>query len=221
MNINARLRLKLLAGAAFFALVGCGRGKELPLSSAAVVPLLPPSPPTAADGALKGQYESNFLVGAAIGLAQIQSETEDADILVKQFSSITAENIMKPQSLSPAEGVYNFADADALVNFSEANGIAIRGHTLLWHRQTPDYFFQGTPIEVKDRLQKYITDVVTHFKGKVYAWDVVNEVVTDNGSDITALTETVDGIKPQETAKITLIGHLKPPVPLTLTQSFF
>jgi len=188
MNINARLRLKLLAGAAFFALVGCGRGKELPLSSAAVVPLLPPSPspPTAADGALKGQYESNFLVGAAIGLAQIQSETEDADILVKQFSSITAENIMKPQSLSPAEGVYNFADADALVNFSEANGIAIRGHTLLWHRQTPDYFFQGTPIEVKDRLQKYITDVVTHFKGKVYAWDVVNEVVTDNGSDITA-----------------------------------
>ena len=184
MDISARHRLKLLAGGAFLALGACARGDETAPKPAVVVSPPTISPPTATDGVLRGQYETNFLIGAAIGLAQISSEVEDSNILTKQFSSITAENIMKPQSLSPAEGIYNFTDADALIAFAEANGIAVRGHTLLWHRQTPDYFFQGSTSEVKARLQKYITDVVTHFKGKIYAWDVVNEAVTDNGSDM-------------------------------------
>jgi endo-1,4-beta-xylanase len=93
---------------------------------------------------------------------------------------------MKPNALAPTEGNYTFDEADALVTFAQANGIAVRGHALLWHRATPDYFFEGTPAEVKARLQKYITDVVTHFKGKIYAWDVVNEAVTDDGSAATA-----------------------------------
>ena len=143
MDISARHRLKLLVGGAFLALGACVRGDETAPKPAAVVSPPTISPPTATDGVLRGQYETNFLIGAAIGLAQISSEVEDSNILTKQFSSITAENIMKPQSLSPAEGIYNFTDADALVAFAEANGIAVRGHTLLWHRQTPDYFFQA------------------------------------------------------------------------------
>ncbi|MEP3890960.1 MAG: endo-1,4-beta-xylanase [Hellea sp.] len=135
---------------------------------------------------LKGRFKDNFLVGAAIGTAQIATGSADADILSSQFSSITAENVMKPEALSSQEGVYTFADADALVTFAESNGITVRGHSLLWHRATPDYFFEGTPAEVKTRLQKYVTDVVTHFKGRVYAWDVVNEVITDDGSAPTA-----------------------------------
>ena len=185
MDVSARTRLKLLLGAASFALGACGGGGSSP-TPAAVVPPPPPPPPVAADGALSGRFKDNFVVGAAIGTSQISAGSTDADILAKQFSSITAENLMKPGALSPTEGVYDFTEADALVSFAEANGIAIRGHALLWHRATPDYFFQGTPAEVKTRLQKYVTDVVTHFKDKIYAWDVVNEAVTDDSSAATA-----------------------------------
>ena len=131
-------------------------------------------------GAFRDKFQNKFLVGAAIAPAQIADGQADAQILKDQFSSITAENVMKPEALSPTEGVYTFEEADSLLAFAQANNIQLRGHTLLWHRATPDYFFQGSPAEVKARLQKYVTDVVTHFKGKVYAWDVVNEVISDD-----------------------------------------
>lgn len=193
MDLSARTRLKLLLGAAVSVLGACGggSGNSSPTPTAiapppAPPPPPPPPPPVAADGALSGRFEDNFVVGAAIGSSQISAGSRDAEILATQFSSITAENLMKPETLSPTEGVYDFTQADALVSFAEANGIAIRGHALLWHRATPDYFFQGTAAEVKTRLQKYVTDVVTHFKGKIYAWDVVNEAVTDDGAVSTA-----------------------------------
>ena len=177
MEISARLRLKLLAGAAFTALGACGGGGSSSTPSAVTPPPPPPPPPPVTEGQLKNRFASNFVVGAAIEASQIAAGSTDAAILASQFSSITAENLMKPYALAPTEGTYTFEQADALVAFAQANGIAMRGHALLWHRATPDYFFQGTPAEVKTRLQKYITDVVTHFKGKIYAWDVVNEVV--------------------------------------------
>jgi endo-1,4-beta-xylanase len=190
MDISARLRLKLLAGAAIAALTACGSNGSSPtpvsVSPPPAPPPPPPPPPSAADGQFKNRFQSNFVVGAAIGTSQIASGSADANILTTQFSSITAENLMKPEALSPTEGAYTFEEADALVAFAEANGMAVRGHALLWHRATPDYFFEGTPAEVKTRLQKYITDVVTHFKGKIYAWDVVNEAITDDGSISTA-----------------------------------
>ena len=186
MEISARLRLKLLAGAAFTALGACGGGGSSSTPSAVTPPPPPPPPPPVTEGQLKNRFASNFVVGAAIEASQIAAGSTDAAILASQFSSITAENLMKPYALAPTEGTYTFEQADALVAFAQANGIAMRGHALLWHRATPDYFFQGTPAEVKTRLQKYITDVVTHFKGKIYAWDVVNEAVTDDGSVATA-----------------------------------
>ena len=181
MKISARSRLKLLAGAAALTLGACGGGSSSPTPVAVT-----PPPPPAANGLFKDTFKDNFVVGAAIGAAQISAGSDDADILASQFSSITAENLMKPNALAPTEGNYTFDEADALVTFAEANGISVRGHALLWHRATPDYFFEGTPAEVKARLQKYVTDVVTHFKGKIYAWDVVNEAVTDDGSASTA-----------------------------------
>lgn len=188
-QISYRNRLKLLAGAASFALAGqalsaCGGGSSSspPLVSNTSPPVVPTPPvsTTPADGLLRDTFRNNFAVGAAIGTSQVATGTEDADILAKQFSSITAENLMKPEALSPTEGTYTFEAADALIDFAQANNLQVRGHALLWHRATPDYFFEGTPDEVKARLQKYVTDVVTHFKGKVLAWDVVNEVVSDS-----------------------------------------
>ena len=186
-QFSYRDRLKLLTGAAgLAALTACGGGSSAsptPPPSGGTPPPAPPTPPTSttpADGILRDTFRNNFVVGAAIGTSQIAENSEDADILSKQFSSITAENLMKPEALAPTEGTYTFEAADALIDFAEANNIQVRGHTLLWHRATPDYFFEGTKEEIKARLQKYITDVLTHFKGRIYAWDVVNEAASDD-----------------------------------------
>jgi endo-1,4-beta-xylanase len=134
--------------------------------------------------ALKEVFGSKFLVGAAIEPAQLRNPT-DAALLKTHFSSLTAENVMKPHRLAPREGRYNFGPADELVRFAEANGMKLRGHTLLWHRNAPRWFFAGGDrAEIRKRLERYITDVVTHFKGKVHAWDVVNEVVSDKRGEV-------------------------------------
>ncbi len=186
--VSYRDRLKLLTGAAGLAMFSaCGGGSSSstppPSGGTPPPPPVPPTPPptteTPVDGLLRDTFRNNFVVGAAVGPAQIGS-TDDSDVLAKQFSSLTAENVMKPEALAPTEGNYTFEEADALVSFAQTNGLQVRGHTLLWHRATPAYFFEGTRDEIKARLQKYITDVVTHFRGKIYAWDVVNEVISDD-----------------------------------------
>jgi endo-1,4-beta-xylanase len=135
-----------------------------------------------------------FPVGAAIAADSLVGFA--ADLLRKHYSSITAENAMKPDTIWPnAPGTSgstampaaapNFAPADALVNFAFSNDIQVRGHTLLWHRTAPDWFFAGDQsapanyrAAVQQRLHDYIFAVMQHFPN-VYAWDVVNEVASD------------------------------------------
>jgi len=74
--------------------------------------------------------------------------------------------------------VFNFEQADILVDWAIANGMDVRGHALVWHEATPDYFYEGTPEEIRARLENYVTTVVDHFKGRIQVWDVVNEVVS-------------------------------------------
>ena len=101
---------------------------------------------------------------------------------------MTAESVMKANPIAVSTGVYDFSAADRLVSFCQANGIALRGHNLLWHQTAPAWFFAGNTSDpsykstVTQRLKTYITDVVTHFKGKVYCWDVCNEVASDDAS---------------------------------------
>jgi endo-1,4-beta-xylanase len=140
---------------------------------------------------LKRVMAAHFKVGAAIEPDSIDNPA-DAALLAAQFSSLTAENKMKPGTIGVAEGEYDFAPADKIVAFAKAHGIAVRGHTLVWHyragdwTEAPDWFFAGDPKDphyrdvVAARLTRYVTDVVTHFRGNVYAWDVVNEVISDD-----------------------------------------
>jgi endo-1,4-beta-xylanase len=120
-----------------------------------------------------------FAFGAAITPGQVAFGS--ADFIKAQFTVVVAENAMKPEALAPrAEGQYNFAQADELVNFARAAGLKVRGHTLVWHQQTPAWFFVENGAAVSRatliaRLERYIADVVGHFKGRVFAWDVVNE----------------------------------------------
>lgn len=134
----------------------------------------------------------NYPVGAAIEAASLTGA--DREILLKHFSSITAENAMKPDVIRPTANTTtptpqpipqpDFAPADALVSFATANGIRVRGHTLLWHQTAPTWFFAGDTAaanyrdNVRLRLRDYIFSVVQHFPD-AYAWDVVNEVASD------------------------------------------
>jgi endo-1,4-beta-xylanase len=133
---------------------------------------------------LKDFYKDYFLIGVAIGPNNLQGE--QAEVIKRHFNSITAENVMKPALIHPEENRYFWDDADKLVNFAEANGIKMRGHTLCWHAQTGAWMFvdsMGNPASKElalKRLKDHITTVVSHYKGRVYAWDVLNEVITDN-----------------------------------------
>jgi endo-1,4-beta-xylanase len=113
-------------------------------------------------------------------------------LAARHFNTITPENAMKWGSLHPEPGVYNFATADRYVAYGEPHNMFIVGHTLIRHNQTPDWVFedeQGQPVnrdELLDRMKDHIRAVVRHYKGRVHAWDVVNEAI--NRSDRNAGT---------------------------------
>lgn len=126
-----------------------------------------------------------FDIGVAI---EPQSTTKDKeiDLMKRHFNSITAENAMKWSSLQPTEGNFNWTNADKIVSFARSNNMKVRGHTLCWHQQVPNWIFvengeTASKEKVLERLRTHITTVVTHFKGDVYAWDVVNEAIDDGG----------------------------------------
>ncbi len=136
---------------------------------------------------LKETFQDAFLIGVALDFPPWR-RGEDAlasEIAAKHFNAITPENSMKPMSLQPEEGRFNFTNADRLVEFAEQHGAAPIGHCLVWHSQTPRWFFQGPDGEpvtrelALTRMRTHIATVVGRYKGRVKAWDVVNEAISD------------------------------------------
>ncbi len=137
---------------------------------------------------LKDYFPSQeyFYMGAAISPA-ILDNSDKVKLIKRHFNSLTADNDMKWSSIQPTEGTFNFTNADKIVAFAQANGMKVRGHCLCWHNQVPAWVFKdgeatATRELVLQRLNTHITAVMNHFKGKVYAWDVVNEAIDDGGS---------------------------------------
>jgi len=122
-----------------------------------------------------------FNVGVAIEPSTLDNPTSVA-LIRRHFNSITAENAMKWESLQPVEGQFRWERADRIVNWAQANGKRVHGHTLIWHNQTPAWVFlyngQTAPREILlQRLRNHITTVVTRYRGRVQSWDVVNEAI--------------------------------------------
>jgi endo-1,4-beta-xylanase len=105
-------------------------------------------------------------------------------VLAREFSLLTPENDMKHERIHPARDVYRFEPADSLVAFAEANGMRVRGHTLVWHRQLASWLTSGswTRDEARALLTDHVARVVGHYKGRLLAWDVVNEALADDGT---------------------------------------
>ena len=143
----------------------------------------------AKEPSLKGAYRDAFKIGVALN-QEVSSGQDQASIkIMKQhFNSITAENVMKAEILNPEPNVFDFGPADEFIALGKKNKMFIVGHTLVWHNQTPAWFFTdgkgmpNTPERQLEVLHRHIKTVAGHFKGKVDAWDVVNEVIGDDGN---------------------------------------
>lgn len=160
----------------FLCVAGCGQTKK--------ITTYPKS-----DKPLKEAYKDIFLMGMAVNDAIVSgSDKASQDIVVKNFNSITLENSMKAALINPQPGVFNFGPADAFVAFGEAHKMFIIGHTLVWHNQVPAWFFTNaagkpnTKEEQIERLRNHIKTVAGRYAGRVHAWDVVNEVIDNDGS---------------------------------------
>lgn len=138
---------------------------------------------------LKEALGKHFMVGCAVNSHIVRAEGSKAnDVVCTHFNSIVAENCMKPESICPEEGKWNWQEADQLVAFGEKHGMTIIGHTLVWHSQAATWMFkdeQGRPASRElliERMRTYIHAVVGRYKGRVYGWDVCNECFLDDGS---------------------------------------
>lgn len=124
--------------------------------------------------------------GKVIGTAVTGSKLTGTygDIAGAQFSSLTPGNAMKWGSVEPTQGSFNWAEADQIVNFAEAHGQQVRGHTLVWHSQNPSWLTNGswTPAQLSTLLNDHIATEVGRYKGRLAAWDVVNEPFNEDGT---------------------------------------
>ncbi|MET8911874.1 endo-1,4-beta-xylanase [Micromonospora sp. NPDC004551] len=126
-------------------------------------------------------------IGTAVDMAALDDPADPRyrQLAASEFSTVTAENVMKWESLEPTRGTYNWAPADRLLAFAKQNNQRVRGHVLVWHNQLPGWLTAGvadgsiSDTELRDILREHITAVVTHFKGRIWQWDVVNEAVSD------------------------------------------
>ncbi len=134
---------------------------------------------------LKDAYKDYFSIGVAVNKRNVSTDSQMA-LVKSEFNSVTAENDMKPVSVHPAEGVWNWGAADSIANYCRENGIKLRGHCLCWHSQFSDWMFtdkKGRPVKKEvfyKRLREHIHTVVNRYKDIVYCWDVVNEAIEDN-----------------------------------------
>jgi endo-1,4-beta-xylanase len=121
-------------------------------------------------------------IGAAVDPDLLIEDADYARTLAREFNALTPENAMKWERIQPREGEWRFDPADRLVAFADAHGMAIHGHTLVWHGQRLAWLTRAlTRREVSDALARHIDTLVGRYAGRLAAWDVVNEAVADDG----------------------------------------
>jgi endo-1,4-beta-xylanase len=122
--------------------------------------------------------------GTAVDMNALVNDQTYRDTIARQFSSVTAENVMKWDTLEPQQGVFNYGPADQLLAFADENRIAARGHVLVWHNQIPSWVNEQafTPDQLRDILRAHVIETARHFKNKLYEWDVLNEALNDDGT---------------------------------------
>jgi endo-1,4-beta-xylanase len=140
--------------------------------------LFPESPPS-----LRKEAESaGLLVGAAVRPGQL-SESAYASTVAREFNMVEAEDAMKWFTLRPDAAAYDFRQGDAVVRFAQDHRMKVRGHCLVWDHNNPAWLTQNhfTSEQLSRLLHEHITRVMSHYAGQVFAWDVINEAIDENG----------------------------------------
>jgi len=128
-----------------------------------------------ASAAQTGRY-----YGAAVAAGKLSDSTY-VGILDREFNMITPENEMKWDATEPSQNNFRYTGADQIVSHAQSHGQRMRGHTLLWHAQQPGWVSGLSGSALRNAMINHVTQVATHFRGKIYAWDVVNEAFADGG----------------------------------------
>ena len=141
-------------------------------------------PNTDRTDSLSDRYKDLFHLGAAINEDIILGkDLQSKNIVTSEFNSITPENSLKWMFLQPFPNKFNFGAADKYVELGIKNNMHIVGHALVWHNQLADFMkTTRSRSEFKKHVENHINTVVSRYKGKIDAWDVVNEAFNENGS---------------------------------------
>src|SRR3954469_6948923 len=151
-------------------------GSVVVATSVAVVGTAEAATTLGASAAQTGRY-----FGAAIAAGRLGDSTYTR-ILTTEFNAVTPENEMKWDATEPSQGNFTYTNGDSILNQGLSNGSKVRGHALLWHAQQPGWAQSMSGTALRNAAINHVTQVASHYKGRIYAWDVVNEAFADGGS---------------------------------------
>jgi GH35 family endo-1,4-beta-xylanase/enterochelin esterase-like enzyme len=147
------------------------------------------------DRPIREAFIASFRIGTAGDFPTRYSDAELA-VAAEHFNAVTPENCMKPERVHPVEDEWRFEQSDALVEWAVENNLTVHGHTLVWHAQTGDWFFEGGDQDmIRQRMRDHIHTLVSRYKGRIHSWDVVNEAISDGGNAETGTTENLRNSK--------------------------
>jgi endo-1,4-beta-xylanase len=152
----------------------CGGG------GAPTAPTPPPPPPSSTDTLRAAAVTSGRRIGTAVQSALL-NDARYSGTVAREFNYLTAEYEMKWGAIEAIRGSNSFFAGDAIVSFARGQGMDIKGHALLWHQSLPGWVSGLSVSDLRTAVATHIREVAGHYRGRVHAWDVVNEAVSDDG----------------------------------------
>ncbi|KAG8793006.1 hypothetical protein FRC12_004213 [Ceratobasidium sp. 428] len=150
----------------------------------------------ATTSAVWGQLDAKIKAKGKVYFGAVSDlpSSQASAVIQSDFGAITTSNVAKWDATEPSRGNLNFAGFDTLVNYAVTNGKLIRGRPLIWHSQLPSWVASiSDPTTLASVIQTHVTTIVSRYKGKIYAWDVVNEIINEDGSLRTSVFSNVLG----------------------------
>jgi endo-1,4-beta-xylanase len=148
----------------------------LAIGGTAQAALAPGTPLKTLAQAAGGRYFGSDMTG------DLLSQSTVTQLQAQQFNMVTPGNEMKWDTTEPSNGTFNFGPGDQIVSYAQSNSERVRCHNLVWHSQLPSWVSSLPTNQVQSAMETHITTEATHYKGKCYAWDVVNEPFNDDGT---------------------------------------
>jgi len=171
---GARRRPSFAAGVVVATVAGVAA--SLAVGSSAQAALAPGTPLKTLAQAAGGRYFGSDITG------NLLSQSTVTQLQAQQFNMVTPGNEMKWDTTEPSNGSFNFSPGDQIVSYAQSNSERVRCHNLVWHSQLPSWVSSLPSNQVQSAMETHITTEATHFKGKCYAWDVVNEPFNDDSN---------------------------------------